>query len=82
MGINNNILKSNILSTTLVKYWYLPKQIPIGPDTMYLNQTIPYYNELISVIPYSHNRPIIPVYPQIADHIRQTIDEVFNRTNG
>jgi hypothetical protein len=31
------------------------------------------------MIPYGHNRPIIPEYPQIADHIRQTI-EVFNRT--
>ncbi len=79
------ILKYNILSTRLVKYWYLQTQIPIGqgPYTKYLNQTIPYYNELISVIPYGHNRPIrpiIPEYQQIPDHIRQTIDEVFNRT--
>ncbi|MGB7953592.1 MAG: hypothetical protein WCF23_06390 [Candidatus Nitrosopolaris sp.] len=76
------ILKSNILSTRLVGYWYLPTQIPIGqgPYTKYLIQTIPYYKELISMIPYGHNRPIIPEYPQIADHIRHTIDEVFNRT--
>ena len=32
------------------------------------------------MIPYGHNRHIIPEYPQIADHIRQTVDEVFNRT--
>jgi hypothetical protein len=32
------------------------------------------------MIPYCQNRPVIPEYPQIDDHIRHTIDEFFNRT--
>jgi multiple sugar transport system substrate-binding protein len=42
-----------------------------------LNATIPYYKEMISMIPTAHSRPNIPEYPQIADSIKQAIDEVY-----
>ena len=42
------------------------------------NATIPYFKEMISMIPTAHSRPNIPEYPQIADNIRQAIDEVYH----
>lgn len=36
----------------------------------------PYY-EMISMIPFGHNRPAIPEYPQIASHIKQALDDVY-----
>jgi multiple sugar transport system substrate-binding protein len=30
------------------------------------------------MIPTAHSRPNIPEYPQIADNIRQAIDEVYH----
>jgi multiple sugar transport system substrate-binding protein len=63
----------------LEKYGYLPTQKPIGEGaySARLNATIPYYKEMISMIGIGHSRPSIPEYPQIADNIRQAIDEVY-----
>jgi multiple sugar transport system substrate-binding protein len=62
----------------LEKFGYLPTQKPIGEGvySKKLNDTIPYYSEMISMIDIGHSRPSIPEYPQIADNIRQAIDEV------
>jgi multiple sugar transport system substrate-binding protein len=32
------------------------------------------------LIPFGHARPNIPEYPQIADHVRQAIDDVYTGT--
>ena len=32
---------------------------------------------MISMIPVGHSRPNIPEYPQIAENIKQAIDEVY-----
>lgn len=37
----------------------------------------PYYAEMVSMIPYGHNRPAIPEYPRIASHIKQALDDVY-----
>jgi multiple sugar transport system substrate-binding protein len=42
------------------------------------NKTIPYYDQLIDMINIGHGRPNIPEYAQIADHIRQALDEVYS----
>jgi multiple sugar transport system substrate-binding protein len=42
------------------------------------NKTIPYYSQLIDMIEIGHGRPSIPEYPQIAEHIREALDEVYN----
>jgi multiple sugar transport system substrate-binding protein len=42
-----------------------------------LRKSIPYYDELISMIKIGRTRPSIPEYPAIADNIRQAIDEVY-----
>jgi multiple sugar transport system substrate-binding protein len=63
----------------LQKYGYLPTQKPIaeGAYSASLNSTIPYYKQLISMINIGHSRPSIAEYPQIADNIKQAIDEVY-----
>jgi multiple sugar transport system substrate-binding protein len=76
------ILKPEILSSMLAKYGYLPTQISIGqgPYSAELRKSIPYYNELISLIPFGQERPNVPEYPLIADHIREAIDAVYSGT--
>jgi multiple sugar transport system substrate-binding protein len=73
------IEEPKILAPMHEKYGLLPTQIPIGegPYAAKLNQTIPYYDKLISMISIGHSRPNIPEYPQIADNIKQAIDEVY-----
>jgi multiple sugar transport system substrate-binding protein len=74
------ISRPEILSPMLARYGYLPTQIPIGdgPYSSELRKSIAYYDELISLIQFGHSRPNIPEYPQIADHIREAIDDVFS----
>ena len=73
------MLESEVLAPVLHEYGYLPTQKLIGESaySRLLNSSIPYYEELVSLIPDAHVRPSIPEYPEIADHIRQAIDEVY-----
>lgn len=76
------MLKPEILSPMLAKLGYLPTQISIGdgPYSAALRNSISYYDELINLIAFGHARPNIPEYPQIEDHVRQAIDDVYNGT--
>ena len=76
------MLKPEILSPMLAKYGYLPTQISMGqgPYSAELRKSIPYYNELISLIPFGQERPNIPEYSLIADHISEAIDAVYSGT--
>src|ERR687898_61888 len=72
-------LEPDRLAPWLERYGYLPTQIPIGEKVMQANKStsFPYYAEMVSMIPYGHNRPAIPEYPQIASHIKQALDDVY-----
>jgi multiple sugar transport system substrate-binding protein len=72
------MVQPNILFPWLQRYVYVPTQNTIGsgPYSTTLNQTIPYYDKMVSMIPIGRARPSIPEYPQIAEHIRQAIYEV------
>ena len=48
-----------------------------GPELTQLNQTIPYYGDMVSMIPIGKSRPVAPEYPQIAEHVRHAIEEVY-----
>lgn len=76
------MLEPQILSSMLAEYGYLPTQISIGegPYSGELRKSIPYYDQLISLIEYGRARPNIAEYPQIADHRREAIDQVYNGT--
>jgi multiple sugar transport system substrate-binding protein len=74
------MLEPDILSSMLAEYGYLPTQIPIGegPYSGELRKSIPYYDQLISLIEFGHARPNIAEYPQLADHISEAIDDVYS----
>jgi multiple sugar transport system substrate-binding protein len=69
-----------ILSPFLEEYGYLPTQQVLGdgPASEPLKESIPYFEEMISMIEYGRSRPNIPEYSQIADHIHQAIQQVYN----
>ena len=79
--IIENMLKPEILSPWLAKQGFLPTQTALGQDTNpfadHLRKSIPFYDDMISMIPTGRGRPNIPEYQAIADHVRQALDEVF-----
>lgn len=74
------MLEPSILAPWLQQYGYLPTQASIGegPYSTQLRQSIPYYQEMISMIEVGGSRPSIPEYSEIANHIKQAMDEVFS----
>src|SRR5919108_4412223 len=77
------VLQPKILAPFHQQYGLLPTQIPIGEGSSYstqLNQTVPYYDQLISMLQLQGTRPNIPEYPEIAAHIKEAIDQVYNGT--
>jgi multiple sugar transport system substrate-binding protein len=73
------MLQPQILSPWLAEQGYLPTQTIIGegPYADHLRKSIPFYDEMISMIPEGQGRPSIPEYPQIASHIKQALDDVY-----
>ena len=69
-----------ILGPFLQEYGYLPTQKTIGegPSSQPLKESIPYFEEMVSMIPYGRSRPSLPEYPEIADHLHQAIQQVYN----
>jgi multiple sugar transport system substrate-binding protein len=69
-----------ILGPFLQQYVYLPTQHVLGegPSSQPLKQSVPFFEEMVSMIPYGGSRPNIPEYPEIAEHIHQAIQQVYN----
>lgn len=61
---------------------YLPTQKALGegPSSQPLKQSVPYFEEMVSMIPLGESRPSIPEYPEIAESIHQAIQQVYNGT--
>jgi multiple sugar transport system substrate-binding protein len=76
------LVEPRILAPYLAAHSNLPTQVPIGegPYAQDLNASTPYYDELISMLKVARNRPSIPEYPQLADNIRQAIEQIYNGT--
>ncbi|HEU4468638.1 MAG TPA: extracellular solute-binding protein [Nitrososphaeraceae archaeon] len=74
------ILEPDIIMPYIVSHANLPTQVSIGEESYVSegNKTIPYYTQLIDMINIGHGRPNIPEYPEVADHIRQALDEVYS----
>jgi multiple sugar transport system substrate-binding protein len=68
-----------VLTPWLAKYGYLPTQVPIGqgPYSQQLRQANPFFDSMISMVPDGRSRPSIPEYPQIADNVREAINDVY-----
>jgi multiple sugar transport system substrate-binding protein len=74
------IAEPEILGPFLQEYVYLPTQRTLGegPASQPLKESIPFFEEMVSMIPYGRSRPNIPEYPEIAEHIHQAIQQVYN----
>ena len=74
------MLEPNVLIPMLLQQGYLPTQKSIGEGqySAKLKSTIPYYEELVSLISLGKGRPNIPEYPIVAEHIRNAIEQVYN----
>ena len=76
------MLEPQILGPYLTKYANMPTQIPIGQGQYSLEprEVVPYYDQLVSMIPNGGTRPSIPEYPQIAEFIKEALDAVYYET--
>ncbi len=76
------MLEPQILGPYLTKYANMPTQIPIGQGQYSLEprEVVPYYDQLVSMIPNGGTRPSIPEYPQIAEFIKEALDAVYYDT--
>jgi len=76
------LIAPKILAPMLKENGYLPTQSTIGegPYGEILDRSIPYYKEMVSMIPLGRQRPSIPEYSQVADSIHQAIDDVYSGT--
>jgi multiple sugar transport system substrate-binding protein len=77
-----SMLDPKILTPWLKYNSFLPTQISVGQGYL-LNKSLstrPYYNEMISLIPYGGSRPNIPEYPQVAQYIKDALDSVYYGT--
>jgi multiple sugar transport system substrate-binding protein len=74
------IAEPEILGPFLQEYGYLPTQKTLGEGLASepLKESIPYFEEMVSMIPYGRSRPSLPEYPDIAEHIHQAIQQVYN----
>jgi multiple sugar transport system substrate-binding protein len=57
----------------------MPTQIPIGEGQYPFEprKVVPYYDQLVSMIPNGGTRPSIPEYPQIAESVKEAPDAVY-----
>ena len=76
------MLEPNILTPWLVEHRLLPTQVTIGEGESRFNasHSYPYYDEMISAIPFGGARPNIPEYPQIAHYISEALNAVYYGT--
>jgi multiple sugar transport system substrate-binding protein len=72
------MVEPEVLAPMLQKTGYLPTQTSIGqgPSSSILNQTVPYYDKMISMISLGRGRPNIPEFPQIDDHVTEALKQV------
>jgi multiple sugar transport system substrate-binding protein len=73
------MIKPKILAPMLEENGYLPTQLAIGeePYLSDLDETIPYYKEMVSMVQFGRQRPSVAEYPQVAENIRQAIEDVY-----
>jgi hypothetical protein len=67
------MLKPEVLSPWLAKQGLLPTRITLGegagPYAKIIRSSIPFYDEMVSMISEGRSRPSITEYQTIADHV-------------
>jgi multiple sugar transport system substrate-binding protein len=74
------IAEPEILGPFLEEYGYLPTQRALGEGSGShpIAESIPFFEEMVSMIPFGQSRPNIPEYPEISEHVYQAILQVYN----
>jgi multiple sugar transport system substrate-binding protein len=69
-----------ILGPFIQEMGLLPTQRTLGEGQFseQSRESIPYFEEMVSMISNGRGRPNIPEYPEIAEHIHQAIQQVYN----
>jgi multiple sugar transport system substrate-binding protein len=72
------MLEPKVISPWLQQTGLIPTQKTVGsgPELAQLNQTIPYYSEMISEVPFGRSRPNIPQFAQIDEQVSHALDQV------
>jgi multiple sugar transport system substrate-binding protein len=70
----------DILIPFLKEFGYLPTQKALGdgPLSQPLNESVPFYKQMVSMIQYGRSRPNIAEYPDVAEDIHAAIQQVYN----
>ena len=75
------MLEPAVFSPWIAVQGYLPTQTTLGegqnPYAEQLRKSIPFFDEMVSMIPAGRGRPSVSEYPAIAEDIRQALDEVY-----
>jgi multiple sugar transport system substrate-binding protein len=76
------MLEPKIISPWLEQTGAIPTQKTVGsgPGLAQLNQTIPYYSQMISEVPFGRSRPNIPQFAQIDEQVSYALDQVCSGT--
>jgi multiple sugar transport system substrate-binding protein len=74
------LAQPEILGPFLREMGFLPTERTLGEGQFseQSRESIPYFDEMVSLIPDGRSRPNIPEYPEIAEHIHQAIQQVYN----
>src|ERR687896_503240 len=69
-----------VLSPFLQQFGFLPTQHTVGegPSSQPLKESIPFFEEMVSMIQYGRGRPNTAEYQEIAEHIHLAIQQVYN----
>jgi multiple sugar transport system substrate-binding protein len=72
------MLEPDVIAPMLGKTGYLPTQTSIGQGlfSQTLNQTVPYYDKMISMVQLGRGRPNIPEFAQIDDYVTEALKQV------
>jgi multiple sugar transport system substrate-binding protein len=63
-----------ILAAMLRENGNLPTQKPLDK---FLEKSVPYYHEMISMVSRGRKRPNLPQFPEITEQIKRAIDKVY-----
>ena len=72
--------EQQILGPFLQQFGFLPTQQTLGegPSSQSLKESIPFFDEMVSMIPYGRGRPTTAEYSLIAEDIHEAIQQVYN----
>src|SRR5215204_5232750 len=80
MGVDNNNGSTRNTGSFFATIWLFAdtESIRRGSTLSTAKGSSSLLEEMVSLIPYGRSRPNIPEYPEIAEHVTQAIQQVYN----